>query len=302
MIMLKNTKRIVKIPNSGQGSADNLPIEVPGLPSMAITFNSDDQRLQMSKNDNPYSVLKLENEDFSLETPTRTTHERLFFSPQLKVTQKTLHYVLETYNGLYEIDGLVEKCLELENYQAAAKISFLQGHYGDSLGFQLTAFKEYLDAADIKFTKETVEVIVVKSAQEDLNQKNLTYSGNEKSSSKIMSSSSSLDSIRQWGDDVEHQGGCESPCDFGDVQKNVTQYVQSLKDEIDKSPPVSSVSKLLEKSDENMEGKKIKTEVSVVFFHYNQSFFVKAKIIFPLTFSLLIASCKQYEKSKTMSI
>lgn len=262
MIMFKNTKRIVKIPNSGQGTAENFPIEIPGLPSMAITFSSNEQRLLTSKPHNPYSILKLENNELSLETPSGSSYDRIFHSPEFKLGQKTLHYVLETYSGFYETDNVIEKCIDLENYQAASKISFLEGHYGDSLGFQLTSFKEHLESSNVKFTKETVEVII-KSVQEDLNEKNLTYSGSGKSSSKILSSSSSLDSIRQWGDDVEHQGGCESPCDFGDVQKSVTQYVQSLKEEADNSPPVSSVSRLLEKSDDKMESKKMTTEVSV---------------------------------------
>lgn len=264
MIMFKNTKRIVKIPNSGQGTAENFPIEVPGLPSMAITFASNDQRLVLSKTYNPYSILKLENEALSLKTPNVSAHERIFYSPEFKLTQKTLHYVLEMYSGFYETDNLIEKCLDLQNYQAAAKISFLEGHYGDSLGFQLTSFKDYLQSSNVTFTKESCEV-VIRSIQEDLNEKNLVYTGSGKSSTKILSSSSSLDSIRQWGDDVEHQGGCESPCDFGDVQKSVTQYVQSLKEEVDGSPPVSSVSRLLEKSDDAVENKKITTEVRWLF-------------------------------------
>lgn len=265
IIMFKNTKRIVKIPNSGQGTAENFPIEVPGLPSMAITFSSNDQRLPKSKDYKPYSLLKLENGELSLDSPNGSAQERIFYSPEFTLGPKTLHYVLETYNGFYETDNVIGKCLDVQNYQAAAKISFLEGHYGDSLGFQLTSFKEYLETSNVKFTKENAVEIIVKYVQEDLNEKNLTYSGSGKSSSKILSSSSSLDSIRHWGDDVEHQGGCESPCDFVDIQKNVTQYVQSLKEDCD-SPPVSSVSRMLEKSEDKMESKTKTTEVRVYVF------------------------------------
>lgn len=268
MIMFKNTKRVVKIPNSGQGTAENLPIEVPGLPSMAITFTANDQRLLFSKKHNPYAVLNVENENYPTEIPNGSVEERIFHSPNIRIGPKTLHYVLETYKGFYDTDIVIGKCLDVQNYQAAAKISFLEGHYGDSLGFQLTSFKEYLESSNVKFTKENTVEIIVKSVQDELNEKNLTYSGSGKSSTKILSSSSSLDSIRQWGDDVEHQGGCESPCDFGDVQKSVTQYVQSLKEEGENSPPVSSVSRMLDKSDEKLEAKKKTTEVRTVFLIY----------------------------------
>lgn len=268
IIFFKNTKRVVKVANSGQGTAENFPIEVPGLPSMAITFSSNDQRLLFSKNNNPYAVLKLENENVSFETPSGSAHERIFYSPEFRLGQKTLHYVLETYKGFYDTDNIVGRCLDAQNYQAAAKTSFLDGHYGDSLGFQLTSFKEFLESSNVTFAKENTTNIFVKSAQEDLNEKNLTYNGSGKSSAKIMSPSLSLDSIRQWGDDIEHQGGCESPCDFEDVQKNVTQYVQSLKDD-NNSPPVSSVSSLLEITEDKVECKKKTTEVRVDILDYN---------------------------------
>ncbi|KAJ8917788.1 hypothetical protein NQ315_010694 [Exocentrus adspersus] len=259
VLVFKNTRRVIKFPNTLQGNSDSFPIEVPGLPSMAITFNPTDHKLLFSKKLYPNST---------------KSFNHIYECPNLKYGQKTLHYVLQTYFGFYDTDSILSRCLEVHNYQAAAKIAMLDGHFSDSLGFQLMAFKKQMDALDLNLHSACVRKnfselkdkdegyveLIVRTMQDDLNEKNLKHSASGdkicNSPAHLLSSSSSLDSIRQWGDDVEHQGGCESPCevsDMGDIRQNITQYVQSLKN-IDNSPPISSVSKMISEID-NVETK-----------------------------------------------
>ncbi|CAG9862070.1 unnamed protein product [Phyllotreta striolata] len=254
VIIFKSTKRVIKIPNQGQPSGECLPVEVPGLPSMAITFNPSDHKLLLSKNFTAYAVRAIENEQVLDEQGNSSPSESIYEIPKVKFGNRTLHYVLETYHGFYDTDNVLSKCIEVENYQAAAKIAMLDGHFGDSLGFQLTAFKKHLDSLDLDLdilgkSKESPSEsndfieLTVRNIQDDLNERNLAYSNN--SPAHILSTSSSLDSIRQWGDDVEHQGGKESPCeaDNGDIRQNISQYVQSLK-QLDSSP-INTISKLV---------------------------------------------------------
>lgn len=283
VLVFKNTRRVIKFPNALQGNSDNFPIEVPGLPSMAITFNPTDQKLLFSKNYIPYSIRAVENNQTLFEETPLTKHSPFFYHiydcPKLKYGHKTLHYILQTYFGFYDTDNIMSRCLEVHNYQAAAKIAMLDGHFSDSLGFQLIAFKKHIDTLNLNLNSACVKKsftelkekdegyveLIVRNIQDDLNEKNLIHSNSgEKicnSPAHLLSSSSSLDSIRQWGDDIEHQGGCESPCeisDIGDIRQNITQYVQSLKNN-ENSPPISSVSKMISDID-NVEIIKIKDE------------------------------------------
>nr|XP_023021233.1 uncharacterized protein LOC111509680 isoform X1 [Leptinotarsa decemlineata] len=262
MVLLKNSRRVMKFPNTIQaGNIDNYPIEVPGLPTMAITFNPSDQKLLFSKNFIPYSIRSIENPEASFEPHPSVSFEHIYDVPDLKLGNKTLHYVLETYHGFYDTENILAKCLEVNNYQGAAKIAILDGHFGDSLGFQLAAFKKHMDTLDLSkqsfyTTKPTKEKdqgyveLIVRNIQDDLNDLNQADKLSN-SSANILSSSSSLDSIRQWGDEVEHQGGLESPCEVsevGDIRQNISHYVQSLKQN-EGSPPISSVSKMVSEID-----------------------------------------------------
>lgn len=258
VVIFKNTKRVIKFPNQGQSSTDSLPIEVPGLPSMAITFNPSDHKLLFSRNYLAYAVRTIENNEVIIENTNISSLDSIYETPNLKFGHRTLHYVLETYHGFYDTDNVLSKCLEVQNYQAAAKLAILDGHFGDSLGFQLIAFKKHLDSLnlDLDFASNAKEApseskdyieLTVRNIQDDLNEKNLAYSNN--SPAHILSTSSSLDSIRQWGDDVEHQGGKESPCEAesGDIRQNISHYVQSLKHH--DNSPIGSVSKLVSEMD-----------------------------------------------------
>lgn len=245
---------------------DTLYSEIPGLPSMAISFNTTDYRTTF-RHRNPHSIRAVENPEF---TDNHSCHqplsrnlsplEYLFDIPEFSLGPKTLHYVLETYHNLYDTENVIAKCLELGNYQAAAKVSILDGHYSDSLGFQLAAFKLHIDKLDLDFSdmnlnNKSSEILneINERRHSKLNKSESVGEKTDTSSpAHILSSSSSLDSIRQWAED-EHQGGRESPCQLsglGDIRQSMNQYVQSLKNE--NSPPISSVSKIIDlKNDES---------------------------------------------------
>ncbi|XP_015431451.1 PREDICTED: uncharacterized protein LOC107187791 [Dufourea novaeangliae] len=49
----------------------------------------------------------------------------------------TLHYALDYFSGLYDSSRIMEKCIELGNYQACSKIAMLQHNISDALSYQL---------------------------------------------------------------------------------------------------------------------------------------------------------------------
>lgn len=259
VLIFRNTKRCVKIPSTVSGNAEGYPIEVPGLPTMAINYNIADPRLSVARNRCQNSVFSIENKAPSAKrrSLTRINFDPSFVEevPQLKIGQKTLHYVLEQYFGFYDSELILGKCLQLNNPQAASKVAILDGHYGDSLIYQLKAFKNYIEpfTLDLDFHPKAEEYdinalgeLCPKSEKIDFNGIKFEFNALN-SPAHILSTSSSLDSIRQW-DDLDHQGGCESPCevnDMGDIKQSMTQYVQSVKN--DNTPTISSVSKLVDK-------------------------------------------------------
>lgn len=260
---------MIKFPTASQSGPDPSAVEIPGLPSMAITFSNTDPRQLTNRHYTPYSIIGIENE-VNLEQLTcnkplsknAQISERVFTVPDLKFTERTLHYVLETYYNHYDTESVLTKCLEVYDFQAASKISMLDGHFSDSLGFQLAAFRTYMDKYILDFgdTKKT------KTSTDDLNEINEKLNSKTCSPARILSSSSSLDSIQQWGDEMEHQGGRESPCrisEMGDVRQNVAQYVQSVKS--DNSPPIASLSKIVDsKSSENKESQVKEKEIDLL--------------------------------------
>nr|CAH7724512.1 unnamed protein product [Callosobruchus chinensis] len=267
VVLFKNTKRVVRFPAATQSNTNSLPIEVPGLPTMAITFNTSNHKLLFSRNFIPYAIRLVENSAPTFHQDKSRNFDHIYHVPKVKFGQKTLHYALEAYYGYYDTDSILSKCLEVHNYQAAAKIAMLDGHFGDSLGFQLIAFKKHMETLDLNLrsicVKRNIEVseknrgnveLIVKNMREDMNEKNVMI---EKipcnSPAHILSSSSSLDSIRHWGDE-EHQGGCESPCEVtevGDIRQNISQYVQSLKNDSANPAIINSVSKMVSEIDNN---------------------------------------------------
>uniref|UniRef100_A0A1Y1KHK1 RCC1-like domain-containing protein n=1 Tax=Photinus pyralis TaxID=7054 RepID=A0A1Y1KHK1_PHOPY len=237
VVIFKNTKRAIKIPHTVQNGTDLFPIEIPGLPSMAITYSPSDGDSYHNRDLLPSSILCVENNSESRTDKVKingsSALEQIKQTASYTFGQKTLHYVLESYAGYYDTEGVLSKCLKVNNLQAASKIAMLEEHYSDSLGFQLQAFREYINRQKYDFSMHSCKLdadIYEVFAHEKTN---------------YLSSSSSLDSIQQWSDDYEDQGGCESPCSIsesGDMRQTMSQYVQSVKAD---SSPISTVSKLI---------------------------------------------------------
>ncbi|KAK5645427.1 hypothetical protein RI129_006727 [Pyrocoelia pectoralis] len=237
VVIFKNTKRAIKIPHNLQNGSDLFPIEVPGLPTMAITYSSSENQTCCNKDFLPSSILSIENKSVSRSNKATIVNvlsplEQIKQTPTYSFGQKTLHYVLESYAGYYDTESVLSKCLKVNNLQAASKIAILDEHYSDSLGFQLQAFKALLNRQKYDFSMQ--------NCKQDTDIYEVYTNSNEKTN--YLSSSSSLDSIQQWSDDYEDQGGCESPCNIsesGDVRQSMSQYVQSV------TSPISTVSKLI---------------------------------------------------------
>ncbi|XP_044753583.1 uncharacterized protein LOC123312995 [Coccinella septempunctata] len=264
-------RRIFKVPSNIQGSSDLLPIEVPRIPSVTITFNPTDHNTILSKKFIPYSIIKIENRDASIQKVAENDFpfKDIRFAPKYILGQKTLQYVLETYYGLYDYDNILQVCLQEENYVAASRIAFIGGHYCDSLSFQLKAFKIHMGAYKTEleaFAKEyemssqnehqknyieALKNINMINEKSDISQSN-SFEPNSDTPIQL-SSSSSLDSIRLW-EEQEHQGGCESPCETGeaDYRYTLSQLVQSLRNN-HINQPISSVSKMMCESENDKE-------------------------------------------------
>lgn len=193
MMMLKTTKRILKIPKGCQ-SITETPREIQNIPAMHITYKQTDKFTYLNKQlPYLYPLSKVENNIIKPLENNKTLYN---------YGQKTLHYVLQTYFGFYDTEAILHKCVELKNYQAASKISYLDGHYSDSLGFQLNAFKNYMETSKLNQIEKQYESIPKK-----VENKNIV---------SVISTSCSLESIKQFNDEsLESQGGCESLCEEG---------------------------------------------------------------------------------------
>lgn len=194
--ILKTTRRIIKLPqqnatmlngtnhSSGDGGNGG-PIELSGVPTLAITFATTDARLI----------------DRKMHTVEKTAEVG---------GVKMLHRVLERWFGLYNSEFVLSKCLEMRQTQACSKLALLSLQYSDSLTYQLTAFSEYINAYQLNFSPTTSKCGDVASILPS-------------------ASSSSLDSLRHFGDEPEHQGGRESPCRFTpNIGDNVRDYLQNF--------------------------------------------------------------------------
>lgn len=219
MLMFKTTKRILKIPKSCQ-SITETPKEIQNIPAMHITYKQTDKFSFINKQ-LPYlyplsqierNVIKIDNTELYI------------------YDQKTLHYVLQTYFGFYDTESILHKCVELKNFQAASKISYLDGHFSDSLGFQLNAFKILMETSKLVLVDKKVET------PKKIEVKNVV---------SVISTSCSLESIKQFNDEsLESQGGFESLCeerlnfdqelteieldDKDAIRKTVSYYVNNL--------------------------------------------------------------------------
>ncbi|XP_063216868.1 uncharacterized protein LOC134527844 isoform X2 [Bacillus rossius redtenbacheri] len=120
LFMLKSAKRVIKLPH-GSGNSSNTPREVPGVPSSTISFKH---------GASPGQTQGLELVDVC---PPLSTLEKPSYG------LLTLHYVMQRFHGFYDSGLVMSKSLELENYQAAAKLAALDRNYPLALSYQLKA-------------------------------------------------------------------------------------------------------------------------------------------------------------------
>lgn len=230
MVILKSTKRVLKIPKTGQSLTDS-PKEILNIPTLHITYRNSDKLSSCYKNNACYYPLngvenistsfKIQNNPFNSRKTMDGCNTNKENSEIVYIYgQKTLHYVLQTYFGLYDTELILHKCVDFKNFQAASKISYLDGHYSDSLGFQLTCFKQFMEGCSWEVNKNSVMSSVLKIVEEN-NEKldkivsvssvNVTTARSVNPVS-VISTSCSLESIKQFNDDLYSQGGCEEMC------------------------------------------------------------------------------------------
>ncbi|EZA47730.1 X-linked retinitis pigmentosa GTPase regulator-like protein [Ooceraea biroi] len=111
LVLLKSSKRVVRLPNTLHVALD-VPSQVPSIASPVISYQSNDAS-SLAGLVSPLSVIEK--------------------SPG----ELTLHYVLERFHGLYCSANIMRKSIELENYQACSKIAALQGNIRAAFNYQL---------------------------------------------------------------------------------------------------------------------------------------------------------------------
>lgn len=201
LVMLKSSKKVVRLPQLSHATLDT-PGQVPKIPSPIVSYQN-------------YEVAPLP----GCVQPLSIIEK----SPNVT----TLHYVLEHFYGLYNSANVLNKvsfprtviitrkmkmrikihifqCLELQNYQAAAKLALLENNYSSSLTHQLMAVKHCCRSAtnledNIKLLDQQIEKNLINSLEKYENKM------------KKMPASKSLDSFHQhhMEDFVEFEGGVE---------------------------------------------------------------------------------------------
>ncbi|XP_076387306.1 RCC1 and BTB domain containing protein claret isoform X2 [Megachile rotundata] len=109
LVLIK--KRVVRLPHTSH-IAMEVPSQVPNIPAPIISYQSYDIP-PLAGVINPLSVIE------------RSSGEL------------TLHYALEYFSGLYDSSKIIDKCVELGNYQACSKIALLQHNISEAFSYQL---------------------------------------------------------------------------------------------------------------------------------------------------------------------
>ncbi|KAL1494566.1 hypothetical protein ABEB36_010144 [Hypothenemus hampei] len=232
-LIIKGTKRTFKTPHVHPIS-NNLPIEISVLPSATFSFNQLTHKSLLKNKFQPHNLLLLEKDNdpssfYGERTRVgRSDFEHIHYIPKITVTQKILHYALQCFVDLYDVENIYKKSMEYGNYQAASKVAYLHGHFVDSLGFAIEAFKRHvteleIDVPSLFMCKDSYDLKEKDTDVDMIVKIDVDITSSCSSPAKMMSSSSSLDSIKHFGE----EGGRESPCQ-DDIRQNVTNYVQSV--------------------------------------------------------------------------
>ncbi|KAF7988653.1 hypothetical protein HCN44_001226 [Aphidius gifuensis] len=111
LVLIKSSKRVVRLPHGAHVAIDS-PTQVPNIPTPVITYQS-------------YDVTPFAGRIRNINIIDKS------------YTDITLHYILEQFNGIYDSTKIMEKCDELEDYQARSKLALLEQNYLISLAYQL---------------------------------------------------------------------------------------------------------------------------------------------------------------------
>ncbi len=139
VLMMKTTRRIIKLKNSLQNSSD---VPRPVQFAATLTENSeDDCDNTFYPEDNTVSNLS----DASAEEAVKTAEAFRHFSSADHDggVEILLHLIMETFHPHLDVRVLVKRCLVADNPTAAAKLSLLGGNMPQAFEFALQqAFKE----------------------------------------------------------------------------------------------------------------------------------------------------------------
>ncbi|XP_053987652.1 uncharacterized protein LOC128881032 [Hylaeus volcanicus] len=128
LVLIK--KRVARIPNLIHIALD-VPTQVPNLPAPVISYLSYDMP-PLAGTVRPLSVIE--------KTPG----------------ELTLHYALEYFYGMYDSSRVMDKCIELENFQACSKIAMLQHNISDAFVYQLKILRALSLRFNSKVSSESV--------------------------------------------------------------------------------------------------------------------------------------------------
>ncbi|XP_031777146.1 uncharacterized protein LOC100677930 isoform X2 [Nasonia vitripennis] len=115
----KSSKRIIRCINPSDRfmAIDMTPSQVSNIPAPIISYQS-------------YDVTPLAG---SIQPLSYIEHS---------LSDLTLHYAFEQFHGLFSTFKILNKCIELKNYQACAKLELLEHNFVESLVYQFKALKE----------------------------------------------------------------------------------------------------------------------------------------------------------------
>ncbi|KYN06247.1 X-linked retinitis pigmentosa GTPase regulator like protein, partial [Cyphomyrmex costatus] len=163
LVLLKSSKRIVRLPNALHIALD-VPSQVPGISKPVISYRSNDV-FSLAGFVCPLSVIEKSPGDL------------------------TLHYVLEYFHSLYNSSNIMEKCIELENYQACSKIAALENNVLAAFTYQLKMLHklslQFKDYSMSEISHETTDSTIKISSQNYLDVRDSLSSQNIKKNTEL---------------------------------------------------------------------------------------------------------------------
>ena len=124
LVVMKTTKRIIRLQHGLQNSCDQ-PRPVQGIPRTGVYSDS-----HLGQSDTISSAM-IQQDNLHHKLPSL---EPVFST---KLLQKMVHVTIEEFHQILDHDTMTRHCLVLNNFQAAAKLSFLGGKYNQAFDMNL---------------------------------------------------------------------------------------------------------------------------------------------------------------------